>query len=387
MTRSRNLESINTGTEDKMNSTLPNSVSESLHLCILNLLMDLPTSQESQTSSSNEHNLCLLSRPSTPMQSWRPNDTQENPSSSWSVEPFQDVESSQEFSPFCMSPEQQGYSPPHSADFPWESLMAGDGDDLEPNAEASGEHFTFGEDQGSIFTDGSNLFLDTSSVDGGVFDTGSLPNQYPAGSASKVDMLEDHSTQAMIEIDHPAKNSQPSIFDLTSKPSSKTAEEQFMAKRECDGCHQPMDGPKLQQNRKGGRFQLRVVPRWCHSTESCWSNCVDQIVKEPSIQAELSPLPGMTPSSFGPKGFSYDPQPQSSQNISDSSWRYATQKKTRLIASHIFCPCARCEKIICWKMQSSSKSSVKRPRRDIDMCCGYICSSKGTHEEGNTGLW
>ena len=326
------------------------------------------------------------------MQAWSPNDSVLSPIQSWPGEPYQDLLSSREFSPFVTSPDFPGDLDPIPEDFSWDECASDERSNLGLNQKTCDQQSAVGEDHVRELKAGSNFALDTSNAVNRASYTVSSPNHHPAGLVPTANSAKEFPTQASSEDEHLAMNSQCLHRNMTSTLNSREVEEQFLAKRECDGCHQSMEGPEL--NRffiKRNSRDLLQIPSWCHPREECWIPCMDEVKDNPLMEAELSRLPGNVPSSFslgplGRKEYASEQHQQHQQwkgSISLEKWRAASQKKSHRISTHVLCPCAVCKKVIYWGKvikTPGKRSTVKRPTKDRDMYCSLQCSSKATHE-------
>ena len=152
-------------------------------------------------------------------------------------------------------------------------------------------------------------------------------------------------------------------------PSIGANEEQSSTKTtKCNACGGsiPEMKPSLHQIRwfQGPR-KLRHLFRWCHPNWECWSTCMEDICNDPSIQTELSHLPGIDPSSFRQKRRRRIPksQKQGSQFMSAKDRGIASEKKRYLISSHVYCPCADCGESVFWLKETKHKHGKRRVRQ------------------------
>ena len=349
-----------------------------------------PCSQHDYKSpkvSHTEYTPFLLSRPPTRMQAWKPNENRRSPCPSSPVVPHQDLVSLRVSSPVITYPDLPGNVTTIPTEVSWDEWVSDDCYNLVLTREACDEQSASAEDHVNKLTADSNFAWDTSDEDNRASSCISLHDNRVAGLVETANSAEVFSTSASNQDDPLAMDSCCLNSNMTCAPSLAEAEQQFLAKRECDGCHHSMEGPKLKQftTRVTTRDNLFLVPLWCHPREECWLSCMNVVKNNPSMQAELSQLPGSIPSSFrlDKNDYAHEQNQQWMQSMSRQKWRDASMKKSCRISSHVLCPCAGCEKVIYWHKQINGtlgkRPTVNKPTRDADMHCSLECSSKATH--------
>ena len=151
----------------------------------------------------------------------------------------------------------------------------------------------------------------------------------------------------------------------------------------CAACHESIVELKLDEfNASAGPSGFRHLLRSCHPNWKCYTISYEQVLKEPSIQTELSRLPGNNPKSYLEEIIPQDSssQQQGYQGLTGRALWTATQKKKRLVDSLVYCPCETCHApIFSGKdiKRNGHRSIVSPPTKQRSMCCGEgLCKTE-----------
>ena len=145
----------------------------------------------------------------------------------------------------------------------------------------------------------------------------------------------------------PAKSTSRSHRGSASK-SLWVNQTDFYQKMACDVCGKSMPGP-IKSGKGSGKVpktSKRQLSVFCHPSEPCWSEGMEIVRADPSIQKEISLLT-------------------------------SNQASTDHIARHVLCPCADCGTIIHYRMQSQDQARhltrVRKPTAARSMHCSTAC--------------